>query len=455
MTLIADLHKTLAGRDRPEDVALKIVDSPEYGSLGLSRTAKNLLERGANQARRWRSYMSKSFEKASNLDRQIDVAKVLFKTVPAPEDTNDSQAVHAYLAQLIHALRVEGHDFKANRLTRDQRRAMNIETVAKGHRAYNKRFRLLARMADKLKAWETNLDRRELASCAKARLVTKIRLADLSDPLSACFVAYFTARSNMRSVFTAGKQDRPFDDVCDALFDQLDPKKADWFAIAHVYVSPDVLKHLSEEQKGRFLAAWYGVMEKAARFLSDQVDREGVKNGVGRSTGGINLESMIVRRGNDSSAWNEAAGAFTKARDGWISTLHALGAEGLLDKFAPGKALRLMAADVAWMHRRAGDGLDPDTRVWNALPKPWDVVLGRARCDRAMIEEACRSAGLATDRGWLAPRPKSVQEWRPAPELVYGVQVSCPEFASILKKLGFFAGPSKAKGSSVAGVAMI
>lgn len=440
-TLIQDLYRTLSGRDRPEDVALKIVDSPEYGSLGLSRASKSLLERGAANARRWRSYMSKSFEKASNLDRQIDVASVLFKTVPAPADTNDSQAVHAYLAQLIYALRVEGHDFKANRLTRDQRRAMDIETVSKGHRAYNKRFRLLARMAEKLKAWESNLDRRELAHCAKSRLATKIKLADLTDPLSACFVAYFTARSNMRSVFTSGKQDRPFDDVCDALFDQLDPKKADWLAIAHVYVAPEVLKHLSEEQKGRLLSAWFGVMEKSAKLLSAQIEQ---------SKSGIDLKSMIVRRGNDSSAWNEAAGAFTKAREGWINTLHSLGAEGLLDKFAPGKALRLMAADVAWMHRANGDGLDPDTRVWNALPKPWDVVLGRAHCDRAMIEAACREAGLSTDRGWLAPRPKSVQEWRPAPELVYGVQVSCPEFASILKKLGFFAGPSKTKGVAAA-----
>lgn len=447
MTLIADLHKTLAGRDRPEDIALKIVDSPEFKDLGFDRHTKSLLSRGAESARRRYSYMSRSFEKASNLDKQIDVAKILFRSISAPEDTNDPQAVHDYLGKLIHALRIEGHDFKANRATREQRIAMKDPNVAKGHRAYNKRFRLLARMAKKLKTWEHNLDRRELAHCAKSRLSSRIKLADLTDPVSACFIAYFTARQNVRSVFTSGKQDRPFDDVCDALFDSLDPKKADWLAIAHVYVSTEVLDHLSEEQKGRLLGVWYSVMERAARLLAAQVEKEGVKNGVGRATGGLNLESMIVRRGNDSSAWNEAAGAFTKAREGWINTLHSLGAEGLLDKFAPGKALRLMAADVAWMHRRNGDGLDPDTTVWNAIPKPWDVVLGRAECNRSMIEKACREAGLMGDRGWLAPRPRTVQEWKPTPDLLYGVQLACPEFGSIMKKLGYFAGPSKTKGA--------
>ncbi len=433
MNLIADLYSTLKGRERPEDIARRIVDSPEFLNIGLDRTARKLLERGADAARRYGSYMAQSFEQASNLGRQIDVAKALFAGVAAPDEANDAQAVHDYLARLVYALRIEGHDFLAHRATRAQRRALNVETVATGHRAYNKRFRLLARMAAKLKAWEQNLDRRELAQCAKSRLATRIKIDELTDPLSACFVAYFTARSNVRSVFTSGKQDRAFDDVCDALFRQLDPEKANWLAIAHVHVDPDVLAHLDDTAKGRLLAAWFGVMERAARILAEQTRK-----------GGLELGSMIVRRGNDSSTWNEAAGAFSKARDGWISTLHALGADALLDEFAPGKALRLMAADVAWLHRRNGDGLDPDTRVWNALPKPWEVVLGRAHCDRSMIETACRGAGVE-GRGWIAPRPKSVAKWRPAPELVYGVEVGSPVFGAILKKLGFFAGPSKAK----------
>ena len=80
-----------------------------------------------------------------------------------------------------------------------------------------------------------------------------------------------------------------------------------------------------------------------------------------------------MRRGNDSSAWNEAAGAFTKAREGWISSLYSMGMANVLDKFCPGNALRLIAADVAYMHRAHGSGgLEPDTRVWNAVPRPWD-----------------------------------------------------------------------------------
>ena len=37
--------------------------------------------------------------------------------------------------------------------------------------------------------------------------------------------------------------------------------------------------------------------------------------------GGINRETMIVRRGNDSSAWNNTAGAWNKARGSWIALL--------------------------------------------------------------------------------------------------------------------------------------
>lgn len=159
----------------------------------------------------------------------------------------------------------------------------------------------------------------------------------------------------------------------------------------------------------------------------------------------LDLKSLVVRRGNDSSAWNEAAGAFNKGRDGWINTLYALGMSEVLERFAPGKALRLMAADVVFMHRHFGSGgLEPDTAVWNDLPLPWEVVLGRAQCTRYNIESACRRHGVKSgSKGWISPRPKTVAEFTPTPELVHGVSVGSPHLAFILRRCGYFSGPSK------------
>lgn len=99
---------------------------------------------------------------------------------------------------------------------------------------------------------------------------------------------------------------------------------------------------------------------------------------------------------------------------------------------------------MAWLHRRSGGGLDPDTAVWAALPRPWDVVLGQVGCGRATVEEACRKAGVE-GRGWVAPRVTTVARWRPTPELVHGVEVSSPALAALLRRAGAFGGPSKAK----------
>jgi hypothetical protein len=148
---------------------------------------------------------------------------------------------------------------------------------------------------------------------------------------------------------------------------------------------------------------------------------------------------MVVRRGNDSSTWNEAAGAFNKARDGWLNTLHVLQMDDVLDVCAPGKAMRLMAADVAWGHRNFGEGLDPDTKVWNALPKPWEVMDGTKRCNRTTIEKACAAADTKHG-GWIKPREVVAVPFKPTPELVHGVVCSDPALAKMLKAAGYFGG---------------
>jgi hypothetical protein len=84
----------------------------------------------------------------------------------------------------------------------------------------------------------------------------------------------------------------------------------------------------------------------------------------------IDRQTMIVKRGNDSSTWNHAAGAWNKARDQWMQLIYALGLDSILDEICFGKVLRLMAADVAAWHFQSGGKLDPNTLVWSQLPLP-------------------------------------------------------------------------------------
>ena len=117
------------------------------------------------------------------------------------------------------------------------------------------------------------------------------------------------------------------------------------------------------------------------------------------------LRTMIVRRGNDSTTWNNTTSAWNKARDHFIALVYALGMDDLLDGMCLGKVMRLMAADVASWHRRAGGGLDPATLVWAELPRPWEVLSGRARCSRAEVESVCHKHGIdPVTSGWIAPR---------------------------------------------------
>jgi len=112
-----------------------------------------------------------------------------------------------------------------------------------------------------------------------------------------------------------------------------------WWAIAQLYITPEVLKKLSEIQKGNLLGKWTSVLENIADFLQE----------LWRSNN-IDRQTMIVKRGNDSSTWNHAAGAWNKARDQWMQLIYAIGLEAILDDMCFGKVLRLMAADVAAWH---------------------------------------------------------------------------------------------------------
>jgi hypothetical protein len=432
------LYATLRQRKRPEDVAQLIL---ETGGADLTRDETRLLERAAANAlkRRVIAYTSmlEDFAQPVGAGRQVAKAVELFAGAEplSGERYDEPAAVEAFIRQTGAEIRKAfgASDFKDDRLNRQAREESGLEL---SRRRYNKLFRHLARMEEKLARLTREWRKYELTLTGKSGLASRLTWEVFSqDADSAYFIAYLTARSNLRSEFTIAGQQRPYDEIADALFRRCrESGGANWYAIAHVHPHAEVFARLTDEAKGEMLGRWYAILQDAGDLLAETWDRSD-----------INRETMVVRRGNDSSTWNNTANAWNKARDNWIGLLYAMEMESLLDVLCPGKALRLMAADVVAWHLRAGGGLDPNTLVWRDLPLPWRVLSGEASCDRPTIEAVCAKHGLDPRKtGWSGPRPReTVARYRPTPELVHGVTVANPVLATLLKRAGFFSGKPK------------
>ncbi len=357
------LYRSLSERQRTEDVAHRIAELLD-GRVDRAWLSELVGRAEPRFALRWSS-MRGVFATAVPPTRQLDTAAGLFPDV-APTTSLDPDDVRRYAERLKASLGVTICSFRYGRQNRAARRALDLPS---GHRAYNKRIRFLVRLERKLATWRRALAYTRLAQVARTRLASRVAFDDLAgDPMTAAFVAWMTARLGRRSVFTWGKQERPYDEVADMLYRALPADHAGWFAVAQVHPTPDVLARLDDRDRGRLLGVWFSVMQDAAELLEAVVGERD----------GYDLHTLIVRRGNDSSTFNGAAGAFNRARNGWIATVHSLGMDHVLDHFAPPKALRLMAADLVRAHAQLGSGdLHPDTRVWQLLPRPWDVIAGR------------------------------------------------------------------------------
>lgn len=439
---VAALHATLVRRETPETVGKMILDvmpgmRRESFVDRLKRAVGLPVRAGFDLAVHQRlgwSSMSREFRRPDAVGRQLDKARelaLLFLGENLPEGA-DAQAlddVARELNRLIH--KAPGKSgFKEHRLTASGRRDVGL-TLSR--RRYDKLFRLAGRLEQRAVRLAREEQKFDLILVGKAALAPRLASDDFDgDVASAAFVAYYAARMKLRSEFTIAGQQKPFDEFAAALLAECEKGgRTSWWAIAHVFPRADVLARLTDDQKGQLLGKWFDILQVAAVRLDEAC----------RLTH-IDLENMIVRRGNDSSTWNLLAGAFNRARDHWIALLDAIGASAVLDAMMPGKVLRLMAADVAQWHRRTGGGVHPDTLVWRRLPPPWAVLNGEADCTRADIEAACRAAGVEPGKGgWTRPRARTaVAVFRPTPELVHGVAVSNPFFASYLKNAGVFSG---------------
>ena len=426
-TILRELHRSLDQRWRPEDVAQKIVTL-----LDLSRSERATLEKAAQAGRdNFFFTMSKDFQRPSDMSRQLKVAEELFgKKVNFAAD--DVEQIEAWIKTTVQAIgKTFGrNDFKQDRLPKPERKKAGIDL---SRRQYNKRFRLAVRLETKARKLAREQFKRALTLASKNRLAANITWEDFSSDLdSACFIAYYVARCNLRSLFTNKSQSRPYDEICDVLMQRCSrqTEATNWWAIAHVLPTSEVLCHLDDEQKGVLLADYFHLMGEAASFLKELWESNEFK------------EDMVVQRGNDSTTWNVTAGAWNKLRDGWFSLLYDMGMLDAVEQMCPGKVLRLIAADVAWWHRQSGGDLHQDTSVWKELPRPWVVLIGDVACPKSLVDSVCAKHGLdPVKSGWSAPKPgRTIERFTPTPELVYGVVVASPLLASVLRKAGVFSG---------------
>lgn len=445
---IESLYQSIQARPRPEDVAELIQELIEEEinatsakeartklrklKYALEPAARNSLKRGASSY----TSMATEFARVVGADKMVARAAQIFK-IPDPPSTIECmlpEKVEDFMNLVAQTIGVDpAHsDFLKNRLNREQRDAAGISM---NKRPYNHRFRAIRRLRFKLLKMIRNSKKYQATRVAKSAGATKITIEELGRDLpSAYFVAYLSARMNLRSAFTNDSQVKAHDAIAEALYQNAKRSPTtNWWAIALVHPQKEVLKHLSDEEKGMLVGVWTETLHMLSDLLRDTYQDNS-----------FDLKNMIVHRGNDSSTWNSAAGAWNKARDHWIKLLFELGLEGMIQFYFPGKVLRLMAADVVSWHRYGSTSLDdalhPDTKVWRELPRPWEVFSGDAQCTREMIEQACDLHKVKKE-GWSLPHgDKYAVAYSPTPELVHGVSITSPFLAQVLKSAGAFSG---------------
>jgi hypothetical protein len=436
MSTIPLLFDSLQKRLRPEDVAELILSELD---ASLTTSERHLLQRGVAGSLKRSIYqmtsMLQDFRRPVPPIKQSRKARELFNSAYtlSDEDCADLTKVTTLVRHLsLEVYKTFGaNDFKTHRLNRLQRNEAGLEL---SRRRYNKLFRFLQRFEKKLETYHTEQRKYRATRIAKSSLATDITYSDFSASTdAACFIAYFTARSNRRSVFTNQSQDRHYDQIAEMLLKRFkaNPAPEGWRAIAHVMPDAETLEHVSEKDKMELLTKWLVVLKDIAELLERTWEKSQ-----------FNRHSMIVKRGDDSSTWNALAGAWNAARQSWIGLMFALGLEEELEKVCFGKVMRLMAADVAAWHRRSGGTLEPDTLVWAELPAPWEVFSSEVVCTLEDVKRVCTKHNVdPVKKGWIFPRhERKAVPFKPTPELVHGVIVEHPQLATILKKAGWFSG---------------
>lgn len=429
------LYDSLNRRMRPEDVAQLVLDQIGDQLSGAERRTLEKAARGSLAAR-WFGFtaMSQDWEQAVGLSVQIETARALFASAPTLDvgDADLPERIEAFLDVIEPEIRkVRGeNDFEWDRLDRSERKAVGLSI---SRRKYNRKWRLLRRIERRLATLRHELRKRHMERVAKVGLITALpKDAFLRSPSAAAFVAYLGSKKAKRSIFTVWGQERPFDEIAAMLLARCErAPDTDWFVVAHAWPTAAVLARLDAHQRVALLVLATDTLREAAAMLE-----------VIYTARPFDRSLMIVRRGDDSTTWNQLAGAFNGARDAWVALCHAMGASHVVDAMCVPKAMRLIAGDVAFLHRCVGHRGDPNVAVAASLPLPWEVLDGDVECTADEVARRCRSVGLDPEKsGWVAFRARiEVAPFRPTPELVHGVAVVSPWLASLLKKEGVFSG---------------
>jgi hypothetical protein len=382
--------------------------------------------------------MSEDFERADDCRDQLTAAGRMFGVDVSHVQPDDVPAIGALITELGQRVGgwKPGDDWKADRRNKSDRRAAPYAFAPglESKRQYNRHVRVLRHLWDKAERTRGMQRQRELVLLGRSGFASRIPLDRFAaDPVTACFIAYYTARKNLRREFTTAGRDNTIDQLAQGLLTMaVNGPAADFEMLAWAYPRPAVLANLTAGQLGGLLGDWHAVMAGIAAELE-------------RAWPGdehVNRMTMIVRRGMDSSTWNTMAQAWNAARAAWLGCVAASGALALLEPACPGKVMRLMAADLAYWHQSSGGDVDPNTSVWARLPLPWQVLAGTHPCSGADVRAACAEAGLdAAGSGWLAPLADGAPAvFRPTPDLVHGIAVSDPAWAAVLRAGGAFSG---------------
>ena len=436
-TTLEELYASISERKRPEDVADLILTLLKGQ---LSQAEQQILEKAAlgSLKRQYYLYWSSlrdEFVKPVGMEKQVRKAEEFFTGITplTDEQCSNPQLVEDFIGKCSKTLQREKRsgDFKTGRLNREERKKAALGEVSK--RQYNKRFRLVTRMEERVLALAKEVKKYETTVIGKQGLGRELGWEEFRmNQDSAALVAYLTARKGLRSVFTNTRQVGAYDDIAEMLMERCRKSpSSNWWAIAHVNSSPEVLGNLSDEKKGELFARWFLLLQTTGKLLEEVF-----------LNGDLDRSNMIVRSGQDSSTWNLAAQSWNTARASWIDCCFAMGMGSIVDGLCIGKVMRLMAADVASWHEYSGETEHPDTRVAARLPLPWEVLSGREKCTAQMVREACKEEGVDPEiSGWVAPRPRNyIESFTATPELVHGINVGDPGLAEFLKKAGVFSG---------------
>lgn len=432
-TTIDRLYQFVQTRPKPEDVAAYIVEHfSSFFTEGEIKKIKTAARHSLRHSLYSYSSMATDFVRPAGAEKQVKIASELF-CVPelTSEDCFDAEKVRKFVETVSTNIRKAygASSFKFDRLNREQRKAAKIPF--KSHRSYNKRFRLLVRMENKIDRMIRERIKYELTRVGKSSFAVEIPYEDFKDHVpTACFVAYMAARMSRRSVFTNQSQSRAYDEVAKVMFDKLTKcPNARWDVAASVMPTDDVLTRLSDEQKGRMLARVWKLFEDASTILKHTY-----------TTFSVDKKTMIVKRGCDSSTWNQVAGGWNELQENWRSLVISLGMGSMMKDLCVGKVMRLMAADVARWHKMSGGDVHPATKVWADLPLPWEVISGNEVCTRDMVIKACERHGVDPETWVGAKIEGKAEKFQATPELVHGVTVCSPSLAKALKKAGVFSG---------------